>query len=209
MAMLAATMSNTIRRITSYELFNYSVVQDRQEMALNFGFDELPETRAILEQPGVQLYVWGGPLVNVADKLGYKVERFEELYEKRVAERDIDVGFGKIRKGRVAAVRIRTSAYVEGREAIVVEHVNRMCDDIAPDWKRADSHGSMRIEIEGDPNITMECMIGDRSKPEELGYDGYLMTVTRIVNAIPYVCAASPGLTDFRQLPLTTPTSAS
>lgn len=208
MALLATTMSNTIKRITSYELFNYSMVQDRNEMALNFGFDELPEKPAILEQPGVQLYVWGGPLINVADKLGYKIERFEELYEKRVAESDIEVAFGTIKKGRVAAVRIRTSAYVEGREAIVVEHVNRMCDNIAPEWKKADTHGCMRVEIEGDPNIAMECTIGDRGKPEELGYDGYLMTVTRIVNAIPYVCDAPPGLTNFRELPLTTPSSA-
>lgn len=208
MAMLTTTISNTIRRITSYELFNYSMVQDRNEMAMNFGFDELPEKTAILEQPGVQLYVWGGPVINVANKLGYEVERFEELYEKRVAERDIKVAFGTIEKGKVAAVRIRTSAIVAGREAIVVEHVNRMCDDIAPEWKKSDTHGCMRIEIEGDPNIALECTIGDRSKPEELGYDGYLMTTTRILNAIPYVCAAPPGLTSFRDLPLTTPTSA-
>lgn len=208
MALLATTLSNTIRRITSYELFNYSMVQERREMADIFGFDELPEKVAILEQPGAQLYVWGGPLANVADKLGYKIERFEESYEKRVAERDIEVAFGTITKGKVAAVRIRSSAIVAGREAIVVEHVNRMCEDIAPEWKQANGHGVMRIEVEGDPNISLECMIGDRSKPEELGYDGYLMTVTRIVNAIPYVCAAPPGLTSFRELPLTTPTSA-
>ncbi len=208
MAMLAATLSNTIRCITSYELFNYSMVQERAEMADIFGFDELPEKQAILEQPGAQLYVWGGPLINVADKLGYKVERLEELYEKRVAERDIKVAFGTIEKGKVAAVRIRTSAIIEGREAVVVEHVNRMCDDIAPEWRKADTHGCMRIEIEGDPNIALECTIGDRAKPEELGYDGYLMTVTRIVNAIPYVCAAPPGLTSFRDLPLTTPSNA-
>lgn len=208
MAMLATTLSNTIRCITSYELFNYSSVQERREMADIFGFDELPEKQAILEMPGSQLYVWGGPLINVADKLGYKVERFEELYEKRVAERDIEVGFGTIAKGKVAAIRIRTSAYIAGREAIVVEHVNRMCDDIAPEWKQASTHGAMRIEIEGDPNIAIECTIGDRARPEELGYDGYLMTVMRIVNAIPYVCAAPAGVTHFRELPMTTPTSA-
>ncbi|MFA7604055.1 MAG: TetR family transcriptional regulator, partial [Novosphingobium sp.] len=78
--------------------------------------------------------------------------------------------------------------------ALGVEHGNRMCNDIAPEWKKADGHGVMRIEVEDDPNITLECMIGDSGKPEEHGYDGYLMTVTRIVNAIPYVCAAPPGL---------------
>ena len=80
MAMLAATMSNTIKRITSYELFHYSTIKDRDEMALFFGFDEPVETVAILENPGVQLRVWANPITNVANKLGYEVERYEETY---------------------------------------------------------------------------------------------------------------------------------
>jgi hypothetical protein len=208
MAMLAATLSNTIRRITSYELFDYSTTKDRAEMALFFGFDEAPDKKAILEMPGVQLACWGNPITNVAHKLGYQVERYEELFEKRVADRDLKVGFGTIAAGKVAAIRIRTSAIVAGREAIVIEHVNRMCDDIAPDWEKADTAGCMRIRIEGDPNISMECSVGDPDKPEELAYDGYLMTAMRIVNAIPYVCAAPAGIATFRDLPLTTPSSA-
>jgi hypothetical protein len=208
MAMLAATMSNTIKRITSYELFNYSTVQSRDEMAIFFGFDEPPETQAMLQRPGVQLAVWASPVANVVNKLGYEVERFEESFEKRVAERDIEVGFGTIKAGRVAAVRLRTWAIVEGREAVVVEHVNRMCDDIAPEWEKADTVGCMRIRIEGDPNISMECSVGDPAKRKELSYDGMVMTTMRVLNAIPYVCAAPPGITTFRDLPLTTPTSA-
>lgn len=208
MAMLAATMSNTIKRITSFELFNYSTVKERAEMALIFGFDEPPEKVAILEQPGLQLMVWANPITNVAHKLGYEVERYEETYEKRVTDRDLKVGFGTIAAGKVAAVRLRTSAIVEGREAIVIEHVNRMCPDIAPEWEKADTVGCMRIRIEGDPNISMECSVGDPAKPEELAYDGYLMTAMRIVNAIPYVCAAPAGITTFLELPLTTPSSA-
>lgn len=208
MAMLAATLSNTIKRITSYELFNYSTVKDRQEMAIIFGFDEWPDYSAVLERPGVQLSIWGNPVTNVAHKLGYHVERYEELFEKRVTDRDIKVGWGVIKAGRVAAVRLRTSAFVAGREAIVVEHVNRMCDDIAPEWERADTVGCMRIRIEGDPNVSMECSVGDPDRPAELAYDGYVMTAMRIVNAIPYVCAAPPGIVTFRDLPLTTPSTA-
>ncbi len=208
MAMLALTLSNTIKSVTSYELFDYSTVKDRNEMAMFFGFDEDPEKPAILEMPGVQLSVWGNPITNVAHKLGYEVERYEELFEKRVTDRDLEVGFGTIKVGKVAAIRIRTSAIVAGREAVVVEHVNRMCDDIAPEWEKAETVGCMRIRIEGDPNISMECSVGNPHKPEELAYDGYLMTAMRVVNAIPYVCAAAPGITTFRDLPLTTPTSA-
>jgi hypothetical protein len=208
MAILCATLSNTIKRITSYEPFYYSTIKQREEMSFIFGFDEPLDKTAVLEMKGVQLSIWGNPITNVAHKLGYKVDRYEELYEKRVTDKDIRVGFGIIKAGKVAAVRIRTSAIVEGREAVVVEHVNRMCGDIAPEWERADTVGCMRIKIEGDPNVSMECSVGDPRKPEELGYDGYVMTVMRIVNAIPYVCAAPAGITTFRDLPLTTPSNA-
>jgi 2,4-diaminopentanoate dehydrogenase len=208
MALLAATLSNTIKRITSYELFYYNAVREREEMASIFGFDEPIDKTAILEMKGVQLSIWGNPITNVAHKLGYQVERYEELYEKRVTDKDISVGFGVIKAGKVAAVRIRTSAIVAGREAVVVEHVNRMCEGIAPEWEKADTVGCMRIKIEGDPNVSMDCSIGDPAKPGELGYDGYLMTVMRIVNAIPFVCAAPAGITTFRDLPLTTPSNA-
>lgn len=207
MAMLAATLSNTIKRITSYELFDYSTVKSREEMAFIFGFDEPENYSAVLQEEGVQLACWGNPITNIANKFGYEVERYEESYEKRTTNRDIPVGWGTIKAGKVAAIRIRTSAYVEGREAIVIEHVNRMCDDIATDWEKADTAGCMRIRIEGDPNVTMECSVGDPEKPEELAYDGYLMTTMRIVNAIPYVCAAPIGITTFRDLPLTTPST--
>ncbi|MDE2303667.1 MAG: hypothetical protein KGK11_14020 [Sphingomonadales bacterium] len=208
MALLCATLSNTIKRITSYELFNYSSIKAREEMSLNFGFDEPMEFEGFLERPGYQMAVWGNPITNVVEALGYKVERYTELYEKRVTDKRIRVGWGFIEPGKVAAVRIRTSAWVEGREAVVVEHVNRMDPDLAPDWERADTVGCMRIRIEGDPNAVMECNIGDPAKPEELAYDGYLMTAMRIVNAIPLVCAAPPGITTFRDLPLTLPSGA-
>ena len=36
-----------------------------------------------------------------------------------------------------------------------------MCDDIAPEWEAADTHGCMRIRIEGDPNVLIG-MLGSR-----------------------------------------------
>ena len=61
MALLAATLSNTIKRITSYELFNYSTVKVREEISLAYGFDEPPEKTAILELPGVTIVDLGQP----------------------------------------------------------------------------------------------------------------------------------------------------
>lgn len=62
MAMLATKISNTIRRITSYELFNYSMVQARAEMASIFGFDELPDYTAILSYTSTTFPISRSPL---------------------------------------------------------------------------------------------------------------------------------------------------
>ncbi|MDX9957800.1 MAG: dihydrodipicolinate reductase [Spirochaetia bacterium] len=208
LAILLATCSNTIKTITTSEMYNYSTVQAREEMSLAFGFDEPTDYVAALERPEFQIACWGVPIRNVADKLGYGLENITATFEKRVADKDIKVGFGVIKAGKVAAVRLRTCGIVEGREAIVVEHVNRMDANIAPEWPMTDRAGQIRIVIEGDPNLQVDFNVGVADKPKELSYDGYVLTAMRIVNAIPYVCAAPAGIRTIHDLPMTTPSTA-
>lgn len=208
LAMLAATCSNTIKTITTSEMFNYSTTQEREELTYAYGFDEPAEYVAALEPPEFQIACWGVPIRNVADKLGYELEKITASFEKRVTEKDIEVGYGIIQAGKVAAVRLRTCGIVNGREAIVVEHINRMSQDTAPDWPMTDRVGQIRVVIEGDPNLQLDFNVGLKENPEELSYDGYVMTAMRIVNAIPYVCEAAAGIVTIHDLPLTTPSTA-
>lgn len=208
LATLLATCSNTIQSITTSEMFNYSTNQAREEMSLAYGFDEPTAYTAMLERPEFQIAVWGVPIRNVADKLGYQLENITASFEKKVTDKDIKVGFGTIKAGKVAAVRLRTCGIVEGREAIVVEHINRMTADIAPEWPMTDRVGQIRVAIKGDPNLQVDFNVGDAENPEELSYDGYVMTAMRIVNAIPYVCASHDGILTIHDLPLTTPSTA-
>jgi hypothetical protein len=60
----------------------------------------------------------------------------------------------------VGAVRFETIGVIDGRDAIVIEHVNRMTPDVAPDWPSAGRHGVHRIEIEGDPKLVCEPAVG-------------------------------------------------
>jgi hypothetical protein len=93
---------------------------------------------------------------------------------------------------------------VAGRPAIVLEHVTRLRDDLAPDWPHALSgKGSYRVEIEGSPRMRCELeMEGEHDGDPNTA--GLLVTATRIVNAIPTVCAAAPGLLTPLDLPLVT-----
>jgi hypothetical protein len=102
----------------------------------------------------------------------------------------------------VGAVRFETIGVVDGRDAIVVEHINRLQMDLAPHWPSAPRDGTYRVIIEGEPNLQCELLVGSADDFYEAGM---IATAMRIVNAIPYVHDAAPGLVSSLDLPLTAP----
>jgi len=84
----------------------------------------------------------------------------------------------------------------------VIEHVNRMAPDLAPDWPTAPRDGTYRIRIEGEPALSCELQVGTA---DTFSLDGMLATTMRVVNAIPFVCDAAPGIVTSASLPLTLP----
>ena len=204
-AMLLATCSNTIKTLTIREMYNYSTAPVRDDMAPSYGFDEAPEYQCALEDPDTQIYSWGLTIKNIANNLGYEIEGFKTSFEKCVATEPIPVGWGTIEPGKVAAVWVRTCGIVEGREAIVIEHINRMSQDIAPDCPHTDRVGQISVRIEGDPNLQVDMNVSLPEQPEELSYGGYVFTAMRIVNAIPHVCAGKPGILTIHDFPMALP----
>jgi hypothetical protein len=200
-----STLSHRIESVRTQEIFGYADYPVAFTMFEVFGFGKPPEHRAIMEIPGIQTSSWGPPVRMVADHLGARLDTIRETYEKRVTERRLEVAAGVIEAGTVGAVRFETIGVVEGRDAIVIEHVNRMADDIAPDWPQASRDGTYRIVFEGDPGLTCELKMGG---PENFSDQGMIATTMRIVNAIPYVCATSPGLVSSADLPPTLPRGA-
>ena len=73
-------------------------------------------------------------------------------------------------------------------------------DDLAPDWPSG--KGSYRVVITGTPTMRCEFEFEDERGDHAVG--GVLLTATRLVNAIPAVCRARPGLLSALDLPLVT-----
>ncbi len=76
---------------------------------------------------------------------------------------------------------------VGGRDAIIIEHVNRMAPDLAPDWPTAARDGTYRVTIEGSPTVQCELTLG---RDGHSGDEGMVATAMRCLNAVPYVVAA-------------------
>ena len=121
---------------------------------------------------------------------------------------------GTVEAGTCGALRMQAIGVVDGREAIVIEHVTRLAHDVAPDWPTGIGDLSYRVQITGDPDI--DCSLAATLRaPQRAGIAGMtsgagamVATAMRVVNAIPYVVAADPGLVSSVDLPLAIPKDA-
>lgn len=199
------TMSSGIASVRVQELFSYAEYPVEFMMREVFGFGKPLDHTPIMALAGVQLGTWGPPVQLVADALGVTLDGFRETYEVAPAHRRLEVACGVIEAGTVGGVRFETIGIVDGRDAIVIEHVNRMAPDVAPHWPTAPRDGTYRVIVDGDPSLQCDLTVG---RPDTASDDGMLATTMRIVNAIPAVCSAPPGLVSSLDLPLTLPLAA-
>lgn len=205
LVLVLSTLSHRIRSVRTQEIFSYTDYPVAFTMFEVFGFGKPHEHRCIMEIPGVQAGTWGPPVRMVADQLGVRLDGVRETYEKRVTEERLEVAAGVIEPGTVGAVRFETIGVVDGRDAIVIEHVNRMAPEIAPDWPTSERDGTYRIVVDGEPSLSCELRMGHA---DDFSKQGMLATAMRVVNAIPAVCRAAPGVVSSADLPLTLPVGA-
>jgi hypothetical protein len=113
-----------------------------------------------------------------------------------------DVASGRIEAGTTAAMRFEIRGVVGGKTRVVVEHVTRLRDDLAPDWPQPTGHGGYRIVLTGEPNYTLDMqMLGSDGDHNTAGLKA---TAMRLVNAVASVVEAPPGLLSALDLPLIT-----
>ena len=136
----------------------------------------------------------------LAEGLGLELDEIREVHERLPATKALQIGPYPIAEGTTAALRFEVQGIVDGHPALIVEHVTRLDDDLAPDWPK--SNGSYRVLIEGVPSMQVEYEFQDEHGDHAVG--GVLLTATRIVNAIPAVCAAKAGLMSALDLPVIT-----
>jgi 4-hydroxy-tetrahydrodipicolinate reductase len=84
---------------------------------------------------------------------------------------------------------------VREKEVLVNEWVWRASDDVRPDWGLGEF---WEMDIEGDPS--MHCRVKAKTELDSKRIVS-LTVATALVNAIPTVCDASPGMKSVLDLP--------
>ncbi|WP_076108043.1 NAD(P)H-dependent amine dehydrogenase family protein [Mycobacterium colombiense] len=213
--LLLTGVSRVIESVRVTEMFNYATYPDRAAVYEILGFGKPPEYQAFAAQPGMFTFGWGPVLHQLAAGLGVKVHSIEESNERIPATESFDTPTGHIAAGTIAAMRSTLTGYVDGKPTFVLDHVTRMRDDIAPDWPQphisippkdlgygpASGQGLYRVEIEGSPSMRCEFEMAE-GHDHDLG--ARMAGASRMVNAIPAVCSAAPGLLSALDLPMVT-----
>ncbi|MEB3980610.1 diacylglycerol kinase [Mycobacterium sp. 663a-19] len=191
-----------VEQVRCMEIHDYAGYNGREVMHY-MGFarplDEVP----MLLQPGVLGIAWGAAIRQLAAGLGIEVDEITESYQREPAPEDFDIAVGHVAKGTQAALQFEIRGMVAGHPAIVIEHVTRLRPDLKPEWRQpASGGGSYRIEITGEPSYAVDVV--PSSRKGDHNHAAIAGAAGRIVNAIPAVVAAPPGICTTLDLPLVT-----
>jgi hypothetical protein len=140
---------------------------------------------------------YGTSLPLIADAISMPVDSVEASGEFATARHTVHIPAGVIEAGRVAAMRI-TIAGMRGGQPLLRFRSNWYCStDIEPAWDIKDS--GWRVLVEGDTPMAID--IDFPVTPEQYPDVSPNLTAHRPVNAVPFVCAAAPGIRTTVDLP--------
>jgi hypothetical protein len=183
---------DTVRMIEFAPFRRYTAEYASREY---FGFGQPPGYRPTLAQGGLIEDMWAPTLHRVADALGVELDAFETIYDTKMAESDMEVGFGTVKAGTAAVVYFQLTGLAGGRPLVFLEHIDHLYEDVTQiadnPWSKPGSpHTSYRIEIEGDPSYALE-LHGHSSD----------FNVMPLLNCIPALVEAQSGLLGPLDLP--------
>ena len=140
---------------------------------------------------------FGPSLRLVAEALGIPLDDLQASGEFGLARNDIHIAAGTIKAGTVAAQRISATGLRNGRPLLRFRATWYCDSDIDADWDLRDT--GWRVTVDGDAPLDIDIRFPvplDRMAAVTPGY-----TANRAVNAVPFVCAAAPGIRSTVDLP--------
>ena len=157
------------------------------------GFGRTPEQDAEIHPAGAMTGHIAPSLRLVAQGLGWTVDEVHEYRDVALAKRRYSFAAGEIPSGTIASVRMRFEGIVNGQPRVQFSSIWSMPDEAVEEWQPAIAAGSAtrrltRITIDGDPPVQVDFALNGGGLP------GSAATAVRVLNAIPVVCAAKPGI---------------
>ena len=206
LAAVAAGISSGVEKVTVSESVDVSqFVADANFEAMGWGRPRNDPGHADAIRAGTLVFA---EAVEVLGRLlGVEIDEYRCDVELAHATEDLELPDLAIAADCVAAMDVNWTGVVDGRDVVAVQQRWLASEKVDPPWTV--EHG-YRVEVTGDPNLRLKLDIwptdadlADLSKATMHGI-GMRITAVPVVNAIPAVCAAPPGIATYADLPVIT-----
>lgn len=143
---------------------------------------------------------YGASFRQISEAVGLPIDEVTGTGSVAVAKHDTQLAVATIKAGTVAAHHFAITGLHNGRPLITFQPIWYVATDLDPPVPVRES--GWNVVLEGDPPFEVDVYFarGDAYGPVQPGYNAYLL-----VNAIPDVCDAAPGLRTTVDLPRTIP----
>ncbi len=145
---------------------------------------------------------FGPSLRVVGDALSLPLDSVEAHGEIAVTPHTVEIAAGTLEAGTMAAQRTTVSGMRDGRERLRFRATWFCSHELDPSWDLLST--GWKVSVEGD--APLEVDVGMPIPLERMAATTPNYTANRAVNAIPFVCAATPGIHSVIDLPPILPT---
>ena len=195
------------RRLRGLVIDEYADLSQRNSPELLFDLMGFGRAAAPFEQyRAAYLQSSFGPSLHlVAEAVGLPLDSVTAAGELATAAHDTDIAAGTLAGGSVAAQRITVSGLRHGRALLQFRATWYCTADLEPAWDVAAT--GWHISVDGDAPLEIDLRMP--IPLERMAAVSPAYTANRAVNAVPYVCAAAPGIVSTCDLPHLVPALAS
>ena len=197
LAVGALALCREVRSVRMMEIVDYSTWDNPGTMFGIMGFGRPDESGSLLLAPGSTALAWGPVVAQVAKALDVELDEITEWHEVIHADEAFEIASGPIDAGTISGMHFEIRGIVDGEARIVVEHVTRLREGDAPDWPQG--HG-YRVLVDGEPSRKLDLVLS--SNAGDHNHAGCLANAMHVINAIPHVCDADPGVLTYLDLPV-------
>jgi 4-hydroxy-tetrahydrodipicolinate reductase len=125
----------------------------------------------------------------LANELGLDLDAVVYRKEVGVAEEPVEIAAGTLDAGTVAVMKLVVDGMLHGRAVITLEWIWRTTDDVRTDWPTGSSR--WLVHVDGDPTLDAQLELATELDARRATS---LAAAALLLNAVPTVCAAPPGL---------------
>ena len=197
---LPIVLTSLQRRLDHLLIEEFADMSSRNSPELIFDLMGFGRDPSSFDPRGVEAHggaSFAGTLEVLADALSLPLDAVEATGQVATAHHDVDVAAGHLEAGTIAAQRMQVRGLRGGRPLVTFSANWYLTADVEPAWDLRET--GWHVLVEGDTPLDVDIRFPVPA--EEWAATSPGLTAHRPVNAIPYVCAAEPGIVTIVDLP--------